>query len=420
MNMATSMRASRQSQRFIAAVVLLTPVCIAAAPPAALAQRDSSALINEALDKPVEVQLKTTLPNALQEIKNRTGVPIELAPGVLDLLPWGEQTNIDAKVSNQTLRQAVSAIARKLGLIYVLTPEAVELRPMPALQRLGRRATVDELGVLDLLASNPLQGATAPPPAAPAAGAQGGRQTISQLLQAVDQRLIELKSPFAIEYRAGTSGVKDNQPISVPRNATIAEALDAVAKETPLGWGPWGHSVLVKPKETWVRDQLDKPITRRFVGVDVAQVLDALAESGGVEVTIEPGAFQRLPQPARRLDLDLVNTTIREALDKIGGFTGLNWTANENGVYVWNPSTTAGGTGGGAGSGDPVVAILPLADRGIEVMIRQSEVPDELRQYIRHRKGKAIDQLRQQMKAEGFVPATTQPATQPSGEPKDL
>jgi hypothetical protein len=114
------------------------------------------------------------------------------------------------------------------------------------------------------------------------------------------------------------------------------------------------------------------------------------------------------------LDLDLANTPIREALDKIGGFTGLNWTANENGVYVWNPSTAAGASGAG-GSSDPVVAILPLADRGIEVMIRQSELPDDLRQYIRHRKAKAIDQLKQQMKAEGFVP-TTQPATQPSEE----
>jgi hypothetical protein len=382
--------------------------------PTALAQRDSSALINEALDKPVDVQLKTTLPSALQEIKNRTGVPIELAPGVLDLLPWGEQTHIDAKVSNQTLRQAVAAIARKLGLIYVLTPEAIELRPMPALQRLGRRATVDELGVLDLLASNPLQGAGAANPNPPATGGGQGRQTISQVLAAVDQRLIDLKSPFAVEYRAaGSSGVKDNQSISVPRNATIAEALDAIAKETPLGWGPWGHSVLVKPKEAWVRDQLDRSISRRFVGADVGQVVSELAEAGGIELTIEPGAFQRLPQPARKLDLVLENTSIREALDKVGGFTGLNWTANENGVYVWNPSSA---TGAGGGSGDPVVAILPLSDRGIEIMIRQSEVPDDLKQYIRHRKAKAIEQLKQQMKAEGFVP-TTQPATtQPAGE----
>ena len=118
--------------------------------------QDSSALINEALDKPVEVELKTTLPNALNEIKNRTGVPIELAPGVLERLPWGDQTTLNLTIKNQTLRQAIAAIARTLGLVHVLTPEAVELRPMPALQRLGRRATVEELKVLDLLASNPL------------------------------------------------------------------------------------------------------------------------------------------------------------------------------------------------------------------------------------------------------------------------
>jgi hypothetical protein len=377
-----------------------------------LAQRDSSALINEALDKPVDVQLKTTLPSALQEIKNRTGVPIELAPGALDLLPWGEETHIDIKASNQTLRQAISAIARKLGLIYVLTPEAVELRPMPALQRLGRRATVDELGVLDLLASNPLQGAAgaaanAKPPAG--SGAQG-RQTIKQVLEAVDQRLIELKSPFAVEYRAGTSGVKDNQPISVPRNATIGEALDAVAKETPLAWGPWGHSVLVKPKEAWVRDQLEKPITRRFVAMDIGQVLSELADYSGVDFTIEPGSLQKVSPQARTMTLELENRSVQQVLELIAGFTGLNWTANEKGVYVWNPSN---GPGAGGGSGDPVVAILPLADRGIEIMIRQSEVPDDLKQYIRHRKAKAIDELKQQMKAEGFVP-TTQPSTKPS------
>jgi hypothetical protein len=203
----------------------------------------------------------------------------------------------------------------------VLTPEAVELRPMPALQRLGRRATVDELGVLDLLASNPLQGAAANANP-PAAGGAQGRQTISQVLQAVDQRLIELKSPVRGRIPRRLVGVKDNQPISVPRNATIAEALDAIAKETPLAWGPWGHSVLVKPKEAWVRDQLEKPITRRFVGDGRRAGAERLAASGGVEVTIEPGAFQRLPQPARRLDLELVNTTIREALDKIAASRG--------------------------------------------------------------------------------------------------
>jgi hypothetical protein len=369
---------------------------------ASAAPQDSSALINEALDKPVEVELKTTLPNALREIKSKTGVPIELAPGVLDLLPWGDQTNLNVKIANQTLRQAIAAIARTLGLTYVLTPESVELRPMPALQRLGRRATVDELKVLDLLASNP-------------ANLDNARPTVAALLEAVDKRLLELKSEFAVERRDSGNLVKEGQAVTVPRNSTLAEALDAIAKETPLAWGPWGHSVMVKPKEAWVRDQLDQRITRRFVAMDVGQVLSDLSDFGGIDLTIEPGAIQKIPAAARTITLEIENRSLEQVLQTIGGFTGLKHSINEHGVYLWNPAATTGGS-----SSDPVVAILPLPESGVEVMLRQSDLSDDLRQYIRYRRGKAIEKLREMMKEEGFVP-TTQPATTEQEEKrKDL
>lgn len=369
-------------------------------------QKDSSALINEALDKPVQVELNTTLPNALLEIKSKTGVPIELAPGALDLLPWGEQTQLQVKIANQTLRQAIGTLARKLGLIYVLTPEAVELRPMPALQRLGRRATVEEVKVLDLLASNPLS-------------LENPRPTFLQLLEAVDSRLLKLGSEFAVEKRLGNSAVNEAQAFSVPRNATLADALDVIARETPLAWAPWGRSILVKPKEAWIRDQLEKVVTRRFDALDVGQVLSDLADFSGVDFTIEPGALQRIPQQSRTITLILENRSIGQVLELIAGFTGLSYSVNDHGVYIWNQS--AGGPGGGAS--DPVVAMFRLPDSGIEVMLRQSQVSDDLRQYIRHRLTKEMDKLREQMKAEGFKPAATQPApaTQPAEEkPKDL
>jgi hypothetical protein len=383
----------------VAAALVLT-LFVASAPPASAAQ-DSSALINEALDKPVEVELDTTLPEALQEIKEKTGVPIELAPGVLDVLPWGDQTRIQVKIANQTLRNALAAIARRLGLVYVLTPEAVELRPTPALQRLGRRATVEELQALDLLASHPL-------------GLANTRPTLAQLLEAVDQKLIDLKSEYAIEIRPGNAA-REAQPITVPRNATLAEAMDAIAKDTPLAWGPWGRSVLVKPKEAWVRDQLEKSLTRRFEAVDVGQVLAELSEYAGVDFEIEPGAVQRIPPQARTVNLLLQNRSVGQALQDIAGFTGLSHTVREDGVYIWNASR--GGPAGAGGSQDPVIAILPLPDSGMEIMLRQSQVPDDVRQYIRHRFGKEIAKLRETMKEEGFVP-TTQPATAPA-EPDD-
>src|SRR6476659_2117682 len=63
---------------------------------------DTSALINEALDQPVKLELNTVLPKAMATIGDKTSVKIEADPAVWELLPWGEQTNIKAKIENQT------------------------------------------------------------------------------------------------------------------------------------------------------------------------------------------------------------------------------------------------------------------------------------------------------------------------------
>ena len=117
--------------------------------------QNTSALLNEALDKIYPLEYKTTLPVAMKAIGEQTGVRIEASPAVWELLPWGDQTTVSFKIEGRTLRDALNAIAGKLGLIVVLKDEAVQLQPMPALARLGRRSTVSELAALDLLATNP-------------------------------------------------------------------------------------------------------------------------------------------------------------------------------------------------------------------------------------------------------------------------
>ena len=135
---------------------------------------DTSALINEALDKPIELQLDGVMPDVLKTIENQSSVRIEPTRAVYELLPWGEQTKITATFKGQTLRQALTALTRKLGLTWELGSFEVKLEPMPALARLGRRATVAELQALDLLATTPL-------------GLGQERVTVQQLVDAVDQ-----------------------------------------------------------------------------------------------------------------------------------------------------------------------------------------------------------------------------------------
>src|SRR3954452_1875275 len=170
---------------------------LSAAAPAPAPAQSTSALINEALDKQVNLDLNDTLPGALQAIQTKTGVPIKPDPSVYDLLPWGENTNITAKIQNQTLRQALDAITQKLGLSFTLGDEAILLQPVPALRRLPHRATVQELRALDLLA------ATKMPPVKD--------NHVQTFLSAIDLQLDALKSPFAVENRLSADPRNLNQ-----------------------------------------------------------------------------------------------------------------------------------------------------------------------------------------------------------------
>lgn len=378
-------------RRMIVAPLLMLIVVVA---PTAVAQ-NTSALINEALDKQVVLDLNGTLPAAMRAIGDKTGVTIEAAPLVWDLLPWGEQTNITAKIEGQTLRDALEAITRKLGLVFVVKEHVVELQPMPALRRLGRRATVRELQALDLLASNP-------------AGLGTEQPTMRQLVERVDKRLEELKSPFAIENRPGPGVAQDDQ-VFVGRNATLLEALESLAKETSLTWYPWDRSIVIVPKQDQIRNQLAKLISVRYNGVDVHQVLVELAQRSGVEFTIEPGAVQRIPPEFRTLRLQLNDASIQQALESIAGFTGLNYNVTDRGVYVWNPSSSPAMAGR-----DPIVGMV-LLDSGMQLMIPRSQVPPDMQEYLQQKMQRELKKIREMMTEEGFKP-TSQPATRPASE----
>ena len=114
----------------------------------ALADVDSLTRFNAQLDKQVKLDLSGTLPQVLSQVAKQTGVPIEAQAQVWDLLPWGRETTVTAKIENQTLREALTVITKRLGLTYALKDEVVELVPMPPLRRLGRKSNRAELEAL--------------------------------------------------------------------------------------------------------------------------------------------------------------------------------------------------------------------------------------------------------------------------------
>jgi hypothetical protein len=209
-------------------------------------------------------------------------------------------------------------------LEFDLQEQSIQLRPIPALARLGRRCTVEELQSLDYLSRTEFQ-------------SDQLNWTADKLLTAIDSQLA--KSPYAIENRAFDP--QDETPVNISRHTTLADALEEISMQTHATWYPWGHSIVVLKKSDQIRMQLAKRITLRTDGQDVSDVLLQLSQHSGLTFQIQPGAIQKISSQFRTIRLTLDNATLEQAMESICGFTGLGYVVTDQGVYIWNAAPSA-------------------------------------------------------------------------------
>jgi hypothetical protein len=360
----------------------------------------TSSLINQQLDKQADLQLKGSLPEVMQQITQQTAVPVEATQEVWDLLPWGKETSVTARIGSQTLREALTTITTRLGLTFVLKDQSIELQPMPALRRLGRKSTLAEVEGLNLLASTPLQLGT-------------DKTDLKTLAELIDQKLLAAKTTgYAVENRTGTSPnpIAPNTPLSIPRNATLLDALEALPVQTAATWYPWGKTIVILPKQDQIRRQLQTEISLRHDGTDVAQVLAELSVRAGIPFQYEPGTFQELAPQSRAIRL-VLNCSVQRALDEIVGLTGLAYMIKDDNVYIWNTASTAAAANKPR---DRTIAMFQT-ETGMQVLVTEASCPPDIREYIEWQKNKQYDAMRKMMAEQGFKP--TQPATRPAATP---
>ena len=357
--------------------------------PAPVANQQTSALINQALDAPIDLSVvNRRLPDVLEQIRQKSQVPFVVSEETYALLPYGQDTPINVN-GRGTLRQTLELIGSALGLEYVLRSENVEFRPLPALERTGRRATVQDLAGLDLLRQTPLN-------------LTEDRPSVAQVLEAIDLKLQEMdvaagqknEAPPGFQIENRLDETLRQRPVFIGRNATLLSALEAIAEQTAATWYPWGDSFIVLPKDQWVRRRLEEPVTLSMPQVDVQEALLELQQVTGVPFRIEPGAVQRVPEEFRRVRLYIPGKSVRSALESLGSLTGLGYTVSDDGVYIYYAADGAGPSG--AGAMEQPALLVDLGD-GTSLLLYPADLPAELRGRLEDRRRQAIEQLRQKL-----------------------
>lgn len=352
-------------------------------------------LIRQALDQKTDLDVKEApIREAFEQLSENTGIPIEIEPGTVGLLPYGSKTLVSATIKGRPLRDSLTALLRPIGLRFEVEGGKVVIRPTPPLRRAGQRVTWQELGLLEKLSSSPWSEKLGESlklqfQDTSGAGADASRETLLRLARGVG---------------AGSA----------------AEVLEQATSQYGWTWYPAGDQIVVLPKTRQIERQLEKRVSVDFDQVSLKDALLDLTRRAAVPLSIDPGALTSASVPnhmADRFSLSVQNTTVRQVLEIIAGQTGLAYFIEPEGVRITTnlltpttPSTRPATDVAGLPRTSSVVGQItipnPNGGPAISFFIRESDLPPELNEARKARIREAISGWRETLQ----TTAATRPA----------
>ena len=334
------------------------------------AMRDlAEAALDEHITQRIEIP-EQPIRDALAELENRTGLHFELHKMAVEWMPYGEQTRLSIVIQDMSVRRALERIFGGLGLVMQVADGRVLVEPGLVLDRLGRRLTIDEVGLLQNLANQPWS-ALKP-------------------------------DEFAVEFRVPPG--KDNPQQVFEQAMRDGPQVDALAQlETAtqrLGWlwMPAGKTIVVYSRTEDIQQRLDRPLDLNYQRVSLDRLLVDLGKRINITIHFEPGALQKVAARDRHIDLVQRGTTVRQVLELITGNTGLWYEVVEDGVVVGAKPPTGTETVPAGEQPARVVAILrvPVGTDGttIDFLIRSDELPPEFKSLRERKLPQVIEELR--------------------------
>ncbi len=312
---------------------------------------DMNALIQEALDQPVDFEvIDKPILEAFLIIAEKTGVPLWIDPDTIRLLPHGENTTMSARMTNIPLRAGIDRLLDPIGMEYRIVGGRVEVTACPAMRRIGRAATWSELQTLEWAGKTEWEASMA---------------TTDEFRHRF-QFMVDMPDPYEMLVTA----------MNRAGAGTVHDVLMIACKQLQWAWYPTNERIAIISANEQVLRDLQQPVTIHANHQPMTDVIAKLSRKCGISMSIEPGAIATLPPDARnRFMLVLEDAPVDRGLQAIRA-TGLDYRFTDGGIEWFSTLPSRDD------NGDPVVAIivLPGDDGEVQILIRESELPPDLRE----------------------------------------
>ena len=363
---------------------------------ASVAGAQSGVALQVALDKPVELEADgMPIGQVFQRLGDLTGVKFVIDPEVYACLPYGELTGLKVKLPSGSLRENLSPMLALVAMEWGVHGEGVRITPAPALMRMTRRATKEELAVLGRILSVKMQ---------PTAAAGS---VIDQLRKATGDADLKLFFHGVEEIAVLSARAERVLP------ATTATWLDMFCHGKGLTWYLWGDDIMIVDQVRQIQRQLQRQVSVRHEKAPLVDVLLDLARQAHVKLTMAPGVMSQVSVETRNnFNLIMAEATIDQALEVISGATGLVFIRESDGIRV--EASNAPPPAAEADRKRPPFYLkrsMTLPDgSSAELIIPADDLPEDVVEAIKAQREKFFQELIRQ-----YRPATQPAATQPAG-----
>lgn len=285
--------------------VLLLVGALAPALAVAQTRRPVEQVLDERVTKAVELDDK--IGDVFKDINDKFHVRLKVHPKAVEWLPYGDETRVNVRIENLSLRQGLEQIFCGLGLAMHVEDDYVVVDPSPVLDRLGRRMSIAEAELLRNIAAEPLH----------------------------DYRIEQ----FEIDATAlGRSASEAKTSLRVALKDIPAgnglEQLEAATTALGWTWTPDNGRIVLAPQVQDLERRLDRPLDLNYTRVPLDEFLVDVGRRAGVLMRFEPGALERVRARERKIDFIQRNVSLRQVLELITGRTGLPYHLERDAVVI--------------------------------------------------------------------------------------
>ena len=388
--------------------------------------RADKAQIDSKLAQELAIKLdNVTIAEALEQIGQKAGVKIALSPEAIWKLPDGEQTRLSVTLEGR-LAESLEKMLSNFFMRYAVGSDSLMIYPRPELKHIIGRPSTDELKLL--------------------AYAYGSRMWISG--EFPSQRLITvlMGQPVAVvpaedfarmdriikeaASRLGSSD-KPHDP-NVPRGTplTVALLLDGIERsdQNSRVWYLQGPAfprqvpeIRIVSKEEFWRTQLDQIIDVSFSGEKGESVVRKLASWAGLDVKVTDDLTGRWLD--QEITLEAQNVRLADALDRALSSLGVVRELNDGVLRLYRNMTPGKPmpkppqqVAGEPQTGDGYVGKISIPMDGgryfIEFMLREGDLPEELRKLRQQAMTDVIAELSREGKLKEALKQVSSPPAQ--------